>query len=330
MFNNKSNTIGLEKPVFFSAFILWILGILSLIVMSYYLETSVTGLTWSVGSPQTGIILVLLFFICLIVSVLTWMGLTFQMRAEDFATQFDEEIYQEKLKTMHADKLASLGRMSAGVAHEINNPLAIICGKIQALSKQPLDERTQNDLANILKQSERIAKIVKALSGTHSETSQENYTEVCLSQIAKETYEVLKNQLGVKEIKTTITSAEGKSMVRCKPTEISQILMNLFSNSIDAVENLKEKWIHIEIQNTDQHINLKFIDSGGPLSKDLAYKIMDPFFTTKDIGKGSGDVEVQRELKTRSRVESRAIYLQMNAVDCEVRSAWTEASLLEK
>lgn len=288
MINNKTNIIGLEKPVLFSVLVLWFLGILSLFIGSYYLRSEITSLSWSIGSSQAGIIIALLFFICIFISLVSWTALTFQIRAEDFAAQFDEEIYQEKLKTMHADKLASLGRMSAGVAHEINNPLAIICGKIQTLSKQTLDEKVQNDMATILKQSERIAKIVKALSGSSLDTSFETYGLVSLESLVKDCYDLLRNQLEIKEIRTTITTRLENTNVICKSTEVSQILMNLFSNSVDAVENLKEKWIHIDIENTEDHLSLKFIDSGGPLSKDLAYKIMDPFFTTKDIGKGTG------------------------------------------
>ena len=70
--------------------------------------------------------------------------------------------------------------------------------------------------------------------------------------------------------------------------QISQVLLNLLSNSIDAVQKLPEKWIHIEVLSTEQHLKIRVTDSGSGISQDLAQKIFQPFFTTKDIGKGTG------------------------------------------
>lgn len=287
MSNNKTNTAGLEKPVLLAVFLLWLIGVFSLVVASYYLSPSVTGFAWSIGSPQAGIILVLLFFFCIFISMFAWTALTFQTRAEDFALQFDEEIYQERLRTMHADKLASLGRMSSGVAHEINNPLAIISGKIQTLLRQNNNEKNQNDFENIMKQIERIARIVKALSGSATDSANEAAITISLSRILNESYDFVRSQLESKNIQISIV-CDAQLKTHCKPTQVSQILYNLFSNSIDAVEFLNDKWIHIEVQDEGTYVKLRFIDSGGPLNPDLAFKIMDPFFTTKDMGKGTG------------------------------------------
>lgn len=288
MINNKTKTIGLEKPVLLAVFILWVCGLCSLGISSVYLKSAVTGFNWSIGSSQAGLILLLLSLISLLISILSWTTMTFETRAEDFANQFDEELYQERLKTLQADKLASLGRMSAGVAHEINNPLAIISGKIQALSRFEFDEKIQNDFKNILKQSDRIARIVKALRESAGAVSQEAPVMIPIQQIINDSSEFVRHQLESKDIRLKVSMTDEKSLIYCKPTEISHILYNLFTNSIDAIEDLSDKWIHIDVQVEDSCLKLNFIDSGGPLSTDLAFKIMDPFFTTKDIGKGTG------------------------------------------
>jgi C4-dicarboxylate-specific signal transduction histidine kinase len=76
--------------------------------------------------------------------------------------------------------------------------------------------------------------------------------------------------------------------VNCRPTQLSQVLLNLLSNAFDAVSALSEKWVRLTVTQEEQKLIIKVIDSGNGIPSDIAEKIMQPFFTTKVIGKGTG------------------------------------------
>jgi C4-dicarboxylate-specific signal transduction histidine kinase len=92
----------------------------------------------------------------------------------------------------------------------------------------------------------------------------------------------------VENIKFELLCPDKKLQVDCCPTEISQVLMNLIHNSIDAIESLEDKWIKVEVRPASEGIEFSVTDSGPRISDDLANKIMAPFFTTKERGKGTG------------------------------------------
>lgn len=199
-----------------------------------------------------------------------------------------EALELERIKSTQNAKLASLGEMSAGIAHEINNPLAIIHGTAQSLPKflnNP--EKLHAKFKTIIAASERIEKIVKGLKKFSRSSEKTELSRHVLSAIVNESL--------------TLTEAKSKNCdtpimfkcsftgeILCDEIEIEQVLINLINNAIDAVKILEERWVKIDLFETEEGIALQVRDSGKGLSPDVEKKLFQPFFTTKPVGQGTG------------------------------------------
>jgi len=192
-------------------------------------------------------------------------------------------------------RLASLGEMAAGIAHEINNPLAIIMGSCNRLQKlQRLEKLSEED---ILETTHEIAGTVKRISeiimglkifsrdGSHDPMRSENLVTIVKNSLAF-CFEKIKNNR-IDLILPEFDSGEDLH-VDCRSTEISQVIVNLLSNSHDAVLGTEKPWIKIDLRKGEDGVELSVTDSGSGISKEVLTKIMHPFFTTKPVGKGTG------------------------------------------
>ena len=194
----------------------------------------------------------------------------------------------ERTKALSASKLATLGEMSAGIAHEINNPLAIISALAERLplfSNDP--EKLAAKVATILKSCGRIAKIVSGLKKFSRTGNSVQYTPRSLHAIAKEA--VLLTEAKSQRHATPITlDGQSEALINCDEVEIEQVLINLIINAIDAVKNRPEKWVKISIYEEDSSLFLLMTDSGPGIPEAVRHKLFQPFFTTKQIGEGTG------------------------------------------
>ena len=206
------------------------------------------------------------------------------------ANEMELKLVQAKL--IASAKLASLGEMAAGVAHEINNPLAIILGQAEYLLGKMAQgtqqmTRIQSGLAIIQSTSDRIAKIVNGLR-SFSRSGATNDLELAdLTDIVSSTLDLCRERFKSYGIELTVKNL-AHIQIECDPTQISQILLNLLNNSFDAVEKSAEKWLTLEVVDKVDRIAIFVCDSGMGIPKTLISKIMDPFFTTKEVGKGTG------------------------------------------
>lgn len=202
--------------------------------------------------------------------------------------QMEQKLALERARTIQNAKLASLGEMSAGIAHEINNPLAVIVGNI-ALIRQtlPSGEKLLSKLTAIEKSTARIEKIVRGLRKFSRTSSGNDFKIENLNELLTEAL-VLTEAKAKKNDVTISTNIKEKVELYCDAVEIEQVLVNLINNSIDAIKELPEKWIKIECDNREGGIRLAIIDSGAGVPKEIAQKMFQPFFTTKAIGEGTG------------------------------------------
>lgn len=197
-------------------------------------------------------------------------------------------IKQAEAQLVQASKLASLGEISAGIAHEINNPLAIICGTIDLLPnfiENP--DKFAAKIASIKKASGRISKIISGLKKFSRSTEEKNYTPHILSQIIKEAI-TLTEAMSKHHNVTVSSDLKTDSMILCDEIEIEQILINLINNAVDAVKSKEERWVKLEQLEDNHSVIVRITDSGTGISPSVEKKLFDPFFTTKPVGEGTG------------------------------------------
>ena len=204
----------------------------------------------------------------------------------------EQAINLQREKLVAASKLSSLGEMAGGVAHEVNNPLAIIIGQAcrirRRLERGVLDPiKLNQDLENIEATAHRIAKIIKGLC-SFSRNSENDPMEVKhLIQIVDETLELCQEKIRNHSIQLTL-SVDPDIQLQCRPGQIAQIIMNLLSNAYDATIGLSEKWIRLEAFSHANWVSIIVTDSGKGIEPSIRDKIMQPFFTTKEVGRGTG------------------------------------------
>lgn len=285
----KEVSIDSSKNPFSKVMItLWILGVLSIFMAIYYFPKELTGISISTGSSSSGIIMFLTCLTILLFSYVIWSHLTFKYRAHLYSEAFDRKINDEKLKAINNAKFSSIANLAAGIAHEVNNPLAIISCIEQhirsKLSKNPNYSPKESDLDKIYRQVNRISQITKSLKDMMINHNPESFATVSAKTIVEQTYDLLRSNFEVNGVKFTIKKMEEyQDEFKCIPTDISQVVFNLLNNSLESVIKAKEKWVEITILELTNGVRIKFTDSGKKPSNDLIQKIFDPFFSTKDI-----------------------------------------------
>jgi len=217
--------------------------------------------------------------------LISFVDLTEQIKALDL-------ISDQQKSLQETSKMSSLGVMAACIAHEINNPLSVL--KIHAemiklnVTAKIIDPEFLIDSAK--KIDDTITRIGKIISGVkmHSRDTSGDPPQSCnIKDIIEDTlefshYKILKENINI------IIKEELNQEITCIPAQISQVLVNLIKNSIDAVRELSEKWIEIEVDKNDKSVVLKLTDSGSGIPLEVQAKIFDPFYTTKKAGQGTG------------------------------------------
>lgn len=204
-----------------------------------------------------------------------------------------ETVESQRQSLFATSKLSALGEMSAGIAHEINNPLAVIMGNTQQLERKlKLGDFVPQDLIKntdtILRTTERISKIISSMRSLSRQNDSDDLQKTNLSSIFSEVSEVC--QEGVKHSGIDLKFiAKSDVELSCHRGQIGQVILNLINNAKDAIQNLDEKWIQVEGKEFGPNeIEISITDSGSGIPKEIQEKIMQPFFTTKEIGKGTG------------------------------------------
>jgi PAS domain S-box-containing protein len=205
---------------------------------------------------------------------------------EEFRTQ--REIELQKNKLFHQSKLASLGEMSAGIAHEVNNPLAIIAGSAELLEKfKDNPDKFKAKVDSIMKSCDRISKILNGLKKFSRSAEKHSFNSFDLGQIIDEAIVLTTIKSTRYAIAVKKEWAQGLHVL-CDDLGLEQVLINLINNAVDAVKNNDEKWVKITAHRDQDKVILRVIDSGATISRALEEKIFDPLFTTKKVGEGTG------------------------------------------
>ncbi len=203
------------------------------------------------------------------------------------------EIERQRAKFVASSRMASLGEMAAGLAHEVNNPLAIIQGFARQLERDISKDRFDRDrwikaISNILLTTDRIAKIVSGLRTFARVGDTDPLDTVPVAQIVKDSTALYLSKLIDNGVRVEIAEIPEDLLLECRSTQISQVLLNLFSNSFDAIAEKEDKWIRLECESDGETLCIRLVDSGDRIPDEVAEKLMQPFFTTKEVGKGTG------------------------------------------
>ncbi|MBC7428026.1 MAG: PAS domain-containing sensor histidine kinase [Bacteriovorax sp.] len=198
------------------------------------------------------------------------------------------ELSKLKDHVSFTQKLANLGEMFAGIIHDINNPLMMIEGNVRRIKKRVTDEEANELLAKIEMSSQKISKIVKGIKVYIRQDGDEDFVKENLGSIIDDALVICENKLKNHMVAVIIDPKVNKIEISCHFTQIFQVFVNLISNSVDAISDLQEKAIEINVTETENIVKIRFQDSGAGIPKDYQEKIFNAFFTTKDRGVGSG------------------------------------------
>ncbi|NDQ57870.1 MAG: PAS domain S-box protein [Acidipila sp.] len=200
----------------------------------------------------------------------------------------DDVTQREQLEEqlVQTEKLTSLGLLAAGVAHEVNTPLAVISNYIQMLAKQlPGDDSRQQIIEKIVKQTFRASEIVNNLLN-FSRTGSAEFTEVSLNGVIEETLTLVVHPFRLARVSVVKNLGEGLPAVMGSGNRLQQVFLNLFMNARDAMPNGGM----LEVRTTAHNgsVDVEITDTGQGIPRELLNRIFDPFFTTKSTGKGTG------------------------------------------
>lgn len=202
----------------------------------------------------------------------------------------EQNLKQTQEELIQASKLAALGRMSAAIAHELNQPVTAIRTFLASckilLNRNKVDDVSAN-LAMIGDLTERMAAVTGQLK-TFARKGSSAKELVELKDVVKRALDFWAPQLQLKRISISFQSAEELSIVRGDPLQLEQVVNNLIQNGVDAMQHSEKKVLTLTIKNHRNEVILSCQDTGSGIDNELISSIFDPFFTTKEIGQGLG------------------------------------------
>jgi signal transduction histidine kinase len=187
---------------------------------------------------------------------------------------------------VQTEKLTSLGLLAAGVAHEVNTPLAVISNYAQMLAKQmPMDDPRQKTVDRIVKQTFRASEIVNNLLN-FSRTGGTESAELDLNAVIDETLTLVQHPLKTAHVTVLKNYAEKLPPVLGSTTRLQQVFLNLLMNARDAMPT--GGMIEVRTGTQNGSVEIEVSDTGAGIPPENLHRIFDPFFTTKASGRGTG------------------------------------------
>jgi two-component system, NtrC family, sensor kinase len=191
------------------------------------------------------------------------------------------ERIQLETQLTQAEKLSSIGLLAAGVAHEVNTPLAVISSYTQMLTKQLRDDaRLAPVLEKITQQTFRASEIVNGLLN-FSRTSGAEFTSVDLNQLLHDTLVLLDHQYKTAQIRVETTYQEALPYINGNQGKLQQVILNLLLNAKDAMHGMRGSVLRVTTHTDDGRVYIHIRDSGAGIEREHLHRIYDPFFTTK-------------------------------------------------
>jgi len=195
---------------------------------------------------------------------------------------------------VQAGKLATLGELTTGVAHELNNPLnniGLFVGNaidlIQLGTADTDPQRILHELYNAMQQVRKATEIISHLR-TFGRAAAVSFEPVSMKQMVERAISLMGEQLRLRQIEMRLQFPDEEVVVIGNAIQLEQVVINLLTNARDALANAAHKVISITCTMESEYVELRVSDTGPGIPADLEQRIFDPFFTTKEVGAGTG------------------------------------------
>jgi two-component system NtrC family sensor kinase len=208
--------------------------------------------------------------------------------------EIDKQIYEMNAQLTQSDKLAALGKMAAGLAHEINNPLAIIAESAGWL-EDLLDEEevkkldTYPDFRNVVDKMEhhvdRARRVIHNMLH-FARRMEPRLDRVDVNQVLVQTIDLLQNHARINNIDIKTNLDENLPIISCDQSQLQQVFLNIINNAVDAIGS--NGTVKVQTSKEKENIRIQIQDDGPGMPEHVRKKIFDPFFTTKEREKGTG------------------------------------------
>jgi C4-dicarboxylate-specific signal transduction histidine kinase len=206
----------------------------------------------------------------------------------------EQELRDKQEQLVQAGKLATLGELTTGVAHELNNPLnniGLYVGNV--IDRLQMGELTpEGALEDLEKAMEQVRKATEIISHlrTFGRSATVPFEPVDVDEVIERALSLMQQQLRLRAIEVDLDLCPDELVVLGNPIQLEQVFINLLTNTRDALEEVSKetKWIRISSSLERDRIEIVFADNGPGIPPSLAQRVFDPFFTTKEVGTGTG------------------------------------------
>src|SRR5579859_6631594 len=206
----------------------------------------------------------------------------------------EQELREKQEQLVQAGKLATLGELTTGIAHELNNPLnniGLFAGNaidlIELDSFETSPERILHELYSAMQQMRKATEIITHLR-TFGRAASVSYEPVIISQVIQSAVSLIQEQLRLRQIEVRLQLPEEEVVIIGNPIQLEQVFLNLLTNARDAIADMPQKSIIIDCAVKMDFVEIRVQDSGPGIPAELEQRIFDPFFTTKEVGAGTG------------------------------------------
>jgi C4-dicarboxylate-specific signal transduction histidine kinase len=205
----------------------------------------------------------------------------------------ENELRDKQEQLVQAGKLATLGELTTGIAHELNNPLnnigLFVGNVIDQVSTRHIDaERINHDLEKVMEQVKKATEIISHLR-TFGRAAPVSIERVAVQEVIDRSLSLMHQQLQLRQIDLHVERYEGtQAVVLGNPIQLEQVVINLLTNARDAVDDAPLKRILVACTVNEPLLMVEVRDSGPGIPEGLEQRIFDPFFTTKEVGRGTG------------------------------------------
>jgi signal transduction histidine kinase len=204
---------------------------------------------------------------------------------------------EQRIKSIHSARMASIGQLAGNVAHEINSPLAALLLTLEFMQSEIPPEKGVTASINIpffndtltksQKLAMRIADVVRGLLNLAREGESKTMLKTSVESVVRNAIDICEAKFKAADIEL-IVDPISEIFITCRSGQISQVFLNLLLNSFDAVRDLETRWVRLSVSGSANDVRIHIVDSGQGLPPEIASHIMEPFFTTKDVNQGTG------------------------------------------